>query len=330
MRIIVDLLGSDLGPIELVKGVCEAAKESKVSYTLIGPEKDLREELAKHKADLSRFEFIDCNEYITNEDQPVRAIRRKKDSSTVIGLNKLNEVGYDGFISAGSTGALLAGGLFITKRIDNVERAIITAELPTEKGKAILADTGAVMDSTPEMQVQYAKMGSLYVKHVLGKDKPRVALLNVGAEEGKGDMRAKKTYDLLKGEEKINFVGNIEARYALSGQADVIVADGFVGNVLLKSIEGTAGLLMKEIKTGIMSSIRGKLGGLLVKPAFKAIAKKYNYKEVGAALLLGIKKPVFKAHGSSDAHAMKSALLIAEKIINSNVVHYIEEEFKND
>lgn len=330
MRIIVDLLGSDLGPIELVKGVYEAAKKSKANYTLIGSEKDLKEELGKLGADLSRFEFIDCYEYIKNEDQPVRAIRRKKDSSTVIGLNKLNEEGYDGFISAGSTGALLAGGLFITKRIDNIERAIITAELPTEKGKAILADTGAVMDSTPEMQVQYAKMGALYVKHVLGKDKPRVALLNVGAEEGKGDMRAKKTYDLLKEEEKINFVGNIEARYALSGQADVIVADGFVGNVLLKSIEGVAGLLMREIKTGIMSSIRGKLGGLLAKPAFKGIAKKYNYKEVGAALLLGIKKPVFKAHGSSDAQAMKSAILIAEKIIKSNVVHYIEEEFKND
>lgn len=329
MKIIIDTLGSDLGYEEVVKGVIEASKVSQSTFVLVGPQDKIQEKIREANLDSNRFEYVDTNVFITNEDEPVKAIRKMKDSSTVLGLNKLNEEGYDGFISAGSTGALLAGGLFITKRIDNVERAVITAALPTRKGPTILVDTGAVMDSTSLMQQQFAIMGSIYANKVLNRPDPKVYLLNVGAEEGKGDMRAKKTYELLKETKHINFCGNIEARDFISGFADVIVADGFAGNVGLKSIEGVAGLLFKEIKEGAMTKLRYKIGALLMKPVFKDIASMYDYKEVGAAMLLGIKKPVFKAHGSSNEVAIKNAILNSEKIIKTKIIDDIEEEFVN-
>lgn len=330
MKLIIDTLGSDAGYKEIVAGVLEACEYTDSSYLLVGPEEEIRKQIEASEVSLERFEFIDTNEYIHNEDEPVKSIRRKKDSSIVLALNKLNEQEYDGFISAGSTGALLAGGLFITKRIDNVERAIIGAALPTKNGSTMLVDTGAVMDSTPEMQEQFALMGSVYAQRVLNVERPKVFLLNVGVEEGKGDIRTKKVFELLKNNKKINFQGNIEAREALSGNADVIVTDGFAGNILLKAIEGVAGLLFKEIKEGIMSSAKSKLGGLLVKDTFKQIANSYNYKEIGAAMLLGVNKPIFKAHGSSDAQAIKNAILTSEKIIKTNIIKYIKEEFEND
>lgn len=329
MKIIIDTLGSDLGYEEVVQGVIEASKETTSNYVLVGPKDKIQSKINKANLSDARFEYIDTGLYITNEDEPVKAIRKKKDSSTVLGLNKLNEDGYDGFISAGSTGALLAGGLFITKRIGNVERAVITAALPTRKGPTILVDTGAVMDSTSEMQQQFAIMGSIYANKVLNRPNPKVYLLNVGQEEGKGDIRAKKTYNLLKETKHLNFCGNIEARDFISGLADVIVADGFAGNVGLKSIEGVASLLFKEIKDGAMTKLRYKLGAMLMKPVFKDIANMYDYKEVGAAMLLGIKKPVFKAHGSSNNVAIKNAIINAEKIIKTNIIDNIEEEFIN-
>lgn len=330
MKIIIDTLGTDLGFEQVVQGVIDACPESSSTYLLVGPETEIRQQINNAEVDISRFEFIDTSDYIRNDEEPVRSIRKKKESSIVLGLNKLNEEGYDGLISAGSTGALLAGGLFITKRIEGVERAILSAPIPTRNGPTLLVDTGAVMDSTPEMQEQFALMGSIYSRRVLGQLNPKVYLLNVGAEEGKGDNRAKKTYELLKANPRLNFKGNMEAREVLSGEADVMVADGFAGNILVKAIEGVAGILFKEIKDGIMSSPKSKLGGLLVKDIFKEIAANYNYKEVGAALLLGVKKPIFKAHGSSDAMAIKSSILTAEKIINADIIKYLEEEFIND
>lgn len=330
MRIIIDTLGSDAGYKEVVDGVLQACKKTDANFLLVGPEQEIRKIIEASDVGLERFEFIDTEEYITNHDEPVKSIRRKKDSSTVLALNKLNEKDYDGLISAGSTGALLAGGLFITKRIDNVERAILSAALPTKNGPTIFVDTGAVMDSTPSMQEQFALMGSIYAEKVLDRDNPKVYLLNIGVEEGKGDMRTKKVYDLLKNNPKINFQGNIESRDILSGQADVIVTDGFAGNVLIKGAEGIAGLLFKELKQGIMSSFKAKIGGLLLKDTFKQIAKNYNYKEIGAAMLLGVKKPIFKAHGSSDATAIMNAILTSEKIIKTNIIAYMQEEFKND
>ncbi|MDO5026288.1 MAG: phosphate acyltransferase PlsX [Tissierellia bacterium] len=330
MRIIIDTLGSDAGYAEIVSGVLRACDKTDSNFLLIGPEQEIRDLIQASDVSLDRFEFIDTREYINNEDEPVKSIRRKKDSSTVLGLNKLNEEAYDGFISAGSTGALLAGALFITKRIDNIERAILSAALPSRKGPTIFVDTGAVMDSSPHMQEQFALMGSIYAQKVLNIKEPKVYLLNVGVEEGKGDMKAKKVYELLKENPRINFQGNIESRDILSGKADVIVTDGFAGNILIKGVEGIVSLLFSEIKAGILSSFKAKLGGLLLKDTFKQIAKNYNYKEIGAVMLLGVKKPIFKAHGSSDAKAIMNAILTSEKIMKTNIIENIEEEFKND
>lgn len=330
MKLIIDTLGSDAGYKEIVAGVLEACKLTDSRYILVGPEDEIKKEIEASDINIERFDFIDTKEYIHNDDEPVKSIRRKKDSSIVLALNRLNEEDCDGFLSAGSTGGLLAGGLFITKRINNVERAVISAGLPTKNGSTILVDTGAVMDSTAQMLEQFALMGSTYAKKVLNVYEPKVYLLNVGLEEGKGDLRSKKVFELLKNNSRINFKGNIEARDVLSGYADVIVTDGFAGNVLVKAIEGVANLLFKEIKQGIMSSTKAKIGGLLVKDTFKKIADAYNYKEIGAAMLLGVKKPIFKAHGSSDAHAIKNAILTSEKIIKTNIIEKLKEEFEND
>lgn len=330
MKIIIDTLGADLGFEEVVKGCIEAVKESSSNLTLVGPEEEIRNIITRKNADINRFDIINTDIFIENNEEPVKAIRKKKDSSIVLGLNLLNEQGYDGLISCGSTGGLLAGGLFITKRIDNVERAVITAAIPTRKGATILVDTGAVMDSTSDMLDQFATMGSIYSSTVLNKSNPKVYLLNVGSEEGKGDNRAKKTFKVLEENKSINFMGNIEARDFLTGKADVIVSDAFAGNIALKTLEGVAGTLFKEIKEGAMSKFRYKMGALLMKPVFKDISEMYSYREVGSAMLLGIKKPVFKAHGSSDSHAVKNAILNAEKIIKTDIIDKIEREFSND
>lgn len=330
MKIIIDTLGADLGFEEVVKGCIEAVKESSSNLTLVGPEEEIRNIITRKNADINRFDIINTDIFIENNEEPVKAIRKKKDSSIVLGLNLLNEQGYDGLISCGSTGGLLAGGLFIIKRIDNVERAVITAAIPTRKGATILVDTGAVMDSTSDMLDQFATMGSIYSSTVLNKSNPKVYLLNVGSEEGKGDNRAKKTFKVLEENKSINFMGNIEARDFLTGKADVIVSDAFAGNIALKTLEGVAGTLFKEIKEGAMSKFRYKMGALLMKPVFKDISEMYSYREVGSAMLLGIKKPVFKAHGSSDSHAVKNAILNAEKIIKTDIIDKIEREFSND
>ena len=326
MRFIVDTLGSDLGPNEIVKGVISAAKNTNTNYLLVGPETLLKKQIQESDLDLNRFEFLDTSEFISNDDEPVRAIRRKKESSLVLALNKLNEPGYDGLLSAGSTGGILAGGLFITGRIKGIERAVLTAELPSENGPTVLIDTGANMDTTADMQRQFALMGTIYSSVVLKKENPKVYLLNVGSEKAKGNKLSKKAYEALEHTKDINFQGNIEARDILSGKADVIVTDGFAGNIALKAIEGTAGLLFSEIKEGISSSFKSKLGALLVKDVFKQIANKYNYKEVGAAQLLGIQKAVFKAHGSSDSQAIKNAILKSEQIISTHIIDFLERE----
>lgn len=328
MKLIVDLMGADKGVEEIVLGVIESLNFTKSDFILCGP-KDIALDILKSKnIDLSRFEFIDTQEFISNDDDPARSIRRKKDSSLVLGLNRLNLEENAGFISAGSTGALLAGGLFVTKRINNVERAILVSIAPTKTGrKTMLADTGAMMDSKPNMLEQYALMASIYSKKFLDIKSPEIMLLNVGVEEGKGDLRSKETFDLLKNNPKLNFKGNIEARDFLLGVTDIIVSDGFSGNVMLKSHEGAAQLLLDEIKEGIYSKLKYKLAGLILKPVFKKLSKKFDYKEVGSAILLGVKKPLFKAHGSSDRIAIKNAVINAEKFVEKNIIKDLEEEF---
>ncbi|MFM1514969.1 phosphate acyltransferase PlsX [Helcococcus ovis] len=325
MKLVVDLMGADLGVEEVVNGVCDSFEKTKLNFILVGPKENAQRIINKRNIDHSRVEFIDTNEFIENHDDPVRSLRRKKNASLVLGLEKLNEEG-DGFLSAGSTGGLLAGGIFITKRLKNVKRATLATLVPTRSGsQTILVDSGAVVDTKPEMQEQFAVMGSVVAEKYLNKKNPKVYLVNIGAEEGKGDIRTKEVYQLLKNNPNINFCGNIEPRDFLTGKADVIVADGFSGNMMIKSTEGAASVLFSEIKTAVTSSFFSKIGALLLKKSLKKIKDKYDYKKVGAGIFLGLNKPLFKAHGSSDREAIKFAIYKAEELINSNINNTIEE-----
>lgn len=325
MKLIVDLLGADLGPEEILNGVIDALENTKFNFILVGPESIARDLLNQRNADLKRFEFVDTNEYILNEEDPARSLRRKKDSSITLGLNKLNEEA-EGFLSAGSTGALLAGGIFITKRLDGVLRSTLATFVPNKKNSVtILVDSGSNVDSKAEMLNQFAIMGSIASEKFVGKSNPKVYLANVGVEKGKGDALSKETYELLEANQKINFKGNIEARDFLSGEADVIVADGFSGNMMVKATEGAAAVLFDEIKEKINQSFVAKLGALLMKSSLKQVKDKYDYKKVGAGVILGINKPIFKAHGSSNREAIKYAIYKAEEFINSKTNEKLEE-----
>lgn len=330
MKLIIDLLGTDLGPKEVVLGVIDSLNNTNLNYILVGPEEIARQTIKEENADINRFEFIDTNVYITNEEDPARTLRKKKDSSLVLGLNRLNEEG-EGFLSGGSTGALLAGGLFITKRIGSIKRATLMAPIPNAKGGVtLLVDTGAVVDTTPEMLSQFASLGSIVARDYLKKSNPKVYLLNVGTEEGKGDLRTKEAYNLIKENDKLNFMGNIEARDFLSGEADVIVADGFSGNIMLKSTEGAYSFIFSELKSALMSSLKTKMGGMLIKSSLSGFRDKYDYKKVGAAMLLGVNKPLFKAHGNSNRLAIEHAIYQAEKFLEGNITESIKKEFKDE
>lgn len=330
MKLIIDLLGTDLGPKEVVLGVIDSLKNTHLNYILVGPEEIARNTIKEENADINRFEFIDTNVYITNEENPARTLRKKQDSSLVLGLNRLNEEG-EGFLSGGSTGALLAGGLFITKRIGSIKRATLMAPIPNIKGGVtLLADTGAVVDATSEMLSQFASLGSIVARDYLNKSNPKVYLLNVGVEEGKGDLRTKEAYNLIKENVKLNFKGNIEARDFLSGDADVIVADGFSGNIMLKSTEGAYSFIFSELKSALTSSFKTKMGGLLIKSNLSSFRDKYDYKKVGAAMLVGVNKPLFKAHGNSNRLAIEHAIYQAEKFLEANIIESIKKEFKDE
>lgn len=326
MKLVVDLLGNDNGPEEVVKGVINSLNNTKMNFVLVGPQNIAENLIRKHQADINRFEFIDTNEYISNDDDPARSIRSKKEASVVLGLKHLNEEG-DGFLTSGSTGALVAGGLFITKRIGNIQRASLLTYIPNQKGTfSILVDSGAVVDTKPEMLNEFALMGSIVAEKYLHKANPNVYLLNIGAEEEKGDARSKETYQLLKENTNINFKGNIEARDFLTGKADVIVADGFSGNILLKATEGVAKVLFSEIKSQIMSSFKSKMGGALLKGSLKDLADKFDYNKAGAAVLVGVNKPLFKAHGNANSLAIEYAIYKVEEFIDGKIVETIKEK----
>lgn len=327
MKILLDTLGVDKGCEVVVKGGLRALdNHQEIEITFIGPEKEIRE-LIKDSKNKNRIEIIDTNEFISNEEEPALAIRRKKNSSITLGLKKLKEENYDGILSCGSTGALLAGATLIVKRIDNISRGALTVVLPAKDNYTLLLDGGANMDCTPELLSQFAVMGNVYSREVLNVSKPRIGLLSVGTEENKGDSLRKETYEHLKNM-NLNFVGNIEARDALSGNVDVIVTDGFAGNVLLKSIEGTAIRLTEILKEGIMSSFRTKIGAALMKPALYKLKSSFDYNEVGAAPLLGVKKAVFKAHGSSNERAIETGIDKLIQFVKKDVVRKIEENLE--
>jgi glycerol-3-phosphate acyltransferase PlsX len=327
MKIMVDAMGGDNAPEMIVKGALLARDEFDVSIVLSGKENVIKKYIEAETKDYRNIEILNAEDVITNDDKPVLAIRRKKDSSLVKALHAVKNKEADAIVSAGNSGALLSGATLILGRIGMLERPALAPFIPTDKGFTLLLDAGANADCKPEYLLDFAIMGSIYSKYILNIENPKIGLLNIGGEEGKGNQLSIDTYGLLK-DSDLNFIGNIESRYVLRGDADVIVTDGFAGNILLKSIEGTASYIMDNLKKELMSSFRSKIGALLVKPALSNFKKRLDYGEVGGAMLLGVNAPVIKAHGSSDSIAIKNAIKQTKNILDSNVVNLIVEAMK--
>lgn len=328
IKVVLDAMGGDDAPEVTVCGAVEALRASeKISLILTGKTDVIEKELGKYEYDKERIKIVHAEEVIGFDEPPVMAIRKKKDSSIVVGMNIVKRGEADAFVSAGSTGAILVGGQFVVGRIKGVERAPLAPLIPTANGASLLIDCGANVDARPSHLVQFAKMGSIYMEHIVGVKNPRVAIVNIGAEEEKGNMLVKETYPLLKECTDINFTGSIEARDIPNGDADVIVCEAFVGNVILKLYEGLSKTLLTEVKKGLMSSVRSKIGGLLIKPALKKTIKGFMGEDQGGAPLLGLNGLVVKAHGSSASEDIKSAILqcvgFSENQINEKIKEHI-------
>lgn len=321
----VDAMGGDHAPEEPVKGAVEAlAQNSKLFVKLVGKADLIRKELQKQPFDASRIEVINATEVIETEEPPVKAIQMKKDSSMVQAMTLLRKGEADAMVSCGNTGALLVGGQVLVGRIRGVERAALAFLLPTLTDKpALLTDVGANVDCKASNLVQFGKMGNIYMRDVIGIDRPRVGILNIGEEEEKGNHLVKETFPLLRECSDLNFIGSVESRSLLEGDADVVVADGFDGNLVLKMIEGVCAAMLSLIKAGLMSSPKSKLGAALVKDALKDTVKKFSVEEYGGAPLLGIKKIVMKSHGNSRAVEIKNTILQCVACVEENVVDKI-------
>ncbi len=310
VKVAVDAMGGDYAPAEMVKGVIDAVTlRQDIKVFLIGQQDMIKEELAKYSYQGSQIEVIHAPEVIETAEPPVMAIRKKKQSSIVVGMNMVKEKKADAFVSAGSSGAILVGGQVIVGRIKGVERPPLAPLIPTEKGVSLLVDCGANVDARASHLVQFAKMGSIYMENVLQVKNPRVAIVNIGAEEEKGNALVKETFPLLKNCPDINFVGSIEARDIPHGEADVIVCEAFVGNVILKLYEGVGATFLSMVKKGMLDSFRSKIGALLVKPALKKTMKGFDASQYGGAPLLGLNGLVVKTHGSSKAKEVTNSVI---------------------
>lgn len=323
MKIGFDCMGGDAGPPETVKGAVAAQKEWGISLVLFGNAERILKELSKYAYDQDAISVVGTTQVIENDDKPVKAIKEKADASMVVGLKALRKGEIDAFVSAGNTGALLAGSLFKVGRIKGVDRPALCTVYPTMYGASVLVDAGANAECKVRNLVEFAHMGSLYAEKVLGIEAPKVALANVGAEETKGTPLYIETYGALK-TAPLNFVGNVEGRDIPSGKVDVIVADGFTGNIILKLTEGVAMSLVDGLKAQITKNTLGKMGGLLLKGNLQDFKKMLDYTEYGGAPLLGVKGLVVKAHGSSNAKAFKNALRYAQRGVESEIVPAIE------
>jgi glycerol-3-phosphate acyltransferase PlsX len=328
MIIAIDAMGGDHAPQEIVKGAVEALNHIEADIMLIGDETRIMEEMSKYKVNMDRIVVHHTTEIITNEEKPVVAIKRKRDSSMVKGFDMLKKGEIDGFISAGSTGALLAGGLLRTGRIRGIDRPAIATVFPMDDHMGILTDCGANAEVKARNLVEFGIMGSFYGELVLGIDHPRVGLVNVGSEKGKGTPLVQEAYELLE-QTDLNFVGNVEGRDIPSGLVDIVVTDGFTGNIILKLTEGIAKTFSNNIKTMFKKNPLTMLAALMVRGGISDFKKKMDYTEYGGAPLLGIKGAVVKAHGSSNGKAMMNAIRYAEKYINSGVIEKIQEYVNN-
>ncbi|RGV97484.1 phosphate acyltransferase PlsX [Ruminococcus sp. AF14-10] len=334
-RVALDAMGGDNAPGEIVKGAVDAVNSRKeIEVILTGKEEVIKQELAKYTYPEEQIRIVDATEVIETAEPPVMAIRRKKDSSIVKAMKLVKEGEADAFVSAGSSGAVLVGGQVIVGRIKGIERAPLAPLIPTAKGVSLLIDCGANVDARPSHLVQFAKMGSIYMEHVIGVKKPKVGIVNIGAEEEKGNALVKETFPMLKACEDIDFIGSVEARDIPSGVADVIVCEAFVGNVILKLYEGLGATLISKIKGGMMSTLRSKIGALLVKPALKETLKTFDASEYGGAPLLGLNGLVVKTHGSSTAKEVKNSILqcvqFHEQKINEKIQEGLKEQLASD
>lgn len=322
----VDAMGGDYAPEEIVKGAAEAVKESEeIIVKLCGKEDEIREVLDRCSCDRDRIEIINADEVIATDEHPVMAVRTKKNSSLVTAMNLVRSGEADALVSAGNSGAVLVGGQIVVGRLKGVERQPFAPLIPTTTGVSLLLDAGANVDARPSHLVQFAKIGSIYMENVVGVKNPRVAIVNIGAEEEKGNALVKETMPLLKECTDINFIGSIEARDIPFGKADVIVCEAFVGNVILKLYEGVGAALISEIKKGLYTNLRSKIGGILVKPALKQTMKKFMTDEYGGAPLLGCRGLVVKTHGSSKATEVKNSILQCITFKQQNINERIRE-----
>ena len=324
MKIIIDAFGGDNAPLEIIKGARMAKDEYGVDILLTGSESKIKAVAAENDIKIDDMQIANADEIITMEDDPSAVIKTKKNSSMALGFDLLARGEGDAFISAGNSGALVMGATMIIKRIKGVKRPAFAPVLPTLKGCSMLIDGGANVECRPEMLAQFAVMGSIYMNKVIGIDNPTIGLANCGAEEHKGTLLYQETYQLLKSSE-LNFIGNVEGRGVPEGESDVVVADGFTGNIILKMYEGVAGALMGKIKGIFTKNIKNKLAAALVLSDMKEMKKQFDYNEYGGSPILGVSKPVFKAHGSSKARTIKSAVGLTVEFVKNNVVNEISE-----
>ncbi len=325
MKIIIDCMGGDKAPLEIIKGVVQARKELGGDYLLVGHEATIRSLSAEHGLSIDDMEILHAESVITMEDDAMAPLKDKKDSSMAVGLRALADGGGNAFVSCGNTGALFSGATLIVRRLKGVHRAAIAALLPFNP-PVLMLDAGANVTVRPEFLPQFAAMGAAYMKSLYGIQAPRVGLLNNGAEETKGTPLQIEAYGLLRADPAINFVGNVEGSTAMLDTCDVLVTDGFTGNVMLKSMEGIGKLIMKRVKSAFYANPLTKLGALTVKKPMMAVKQDFDVSEHGGSPILGLRKPVIKAHGSSDAHAFKNAIRQAMRMAESSAIADIEAQ----
>lgn len=335
IKVAVDAMGGDYAPDEIVAGCVDAVKaDPQIQVILVGQEKRVDAQLSRYSYPASQIQVVNATEVIATEEPPVNAIRKKKDSSIVVGMNLVKKKEADAFVSAGSSGAILVGGQVIVGRIKGVERPPLAPLIPTEKGVSLLIDCGANVDARPSHLVQFARMGSIYMEHVMKVKNPKVAIVNIGAEEEKGNALVKETFPLLKSCRGINFIGSIEAREIPHGEADVIVCEAFVGNVILKLYEGVGATLISKVKSGMMTNLRSKIGAFLVKPALKTTLKSFDASRYGGAPLLGLNGLVVKTHGNSKANEVKNSIIqcvaFKKQDINEKIKESLGEASKEE